>query len=318
MIIDFHASEPHYLDHLAPIWFALPNSNRGTWHCGPGMEEYARARGIEGRNIYADHGDVVVSASWSDARQGRDRFCVIMEHGVGQTYEGNRPEYAGGSGRDNVSLFLAPNDRVLRANQSATPGAEHAMVGMPWMDQWFGQPDSWFDTNDVPVATFHWNADFCDEAGNGFGYFRDAIVDMADIGPIFTSHHPRAPEIGRWFRAKGLPVLEDFGAVMRHGSVLAFDNTSAGFMFAATDRPVVVMSPPHYRRDVEHGLRFWEFADVGVQCFDPALLAEAFETALSDPPSIADRRREITAELFPVRDGTAAARAVVAILSLGS
>lgn len=316
MIVDFHASQPHYLDHLAPVWHALPPERRGSWTLGLGVDEYAASRGIT--ELGPGIGDVVVAAAWSDARQGRDRKCVLLEHGIGQTYEGRRPEYAGGTGRENIALFLAPNDRVLRANQAATPGSEHAMVGMPWMDQWFDVDDPilTYQGRGVPFATFHWAADFCNEAGNGFAYFRQAIVDMADVGPIFTSHHPRAPEIGRWFGGHGIPVVEDFAGVMRHGSVLAFDNTSVGFMFAATDRPVVVMSPPHYRRDVEHGLRFWEFADVGVQCFDPELLAEAFEKALEDPPSIAMRRREITAELFPVRNGTAAQQAVDAILSL--
>lgn len=312
MIIDFHASAPHYLDHLEPIYGALHPRNIGTVRVGLGMEDYARSLGIEPSDREA--GDVVVVASWADARQSRARRVVLMEHGIGQTYEGRRPEYAGGFGRERVALFLAPNERVLRANQEATPGSEHALVGMPLMDQWFTTAPP---TTGQFFATFHWEADFTNEAMSGWRYFRDAIVEMQQVGPIFTSHHPRAPEIGQWFRAHGVPVVEDFSGVMRHGSVLAFDNTSAGFMFAATDRPVVVLNPPHYRRDVEHGLRFWEFADVGVQCFDPQELAEAFETALADPFDIADRRREITAELFPVRDGTSATRAVDAILALG-
>jgi hypothetical protein len=214
----------------------------------------------------------------------------------------------------------AINERVLRLNQLANPNAEHAMIGTPKMDRWFSgeafDPEILGHNQGFPVVTFHWDADVCNETTSGWRYFRDAVVELNRERIMAAHHHPRAPEIGRWMRGEGVTVFEDLDPVFQFGSVLAFDNTSVGYEFAALGKPVVVLNPPQYRLDVHHGLRFWEYADVGVQLWEQDSFAEAIDVALDDYPHVAARRAEISAALFPIRDGTSARQAVDAIRSL--
>jgi glycosyltransferase involved in cell wall biosynthesis len=85
-----------------------------------------------------------------------------------------------------------------------------------------------------------------------------------------------------YYARAGIPVVEEFPDVMRQADVYACDNSSTLYEFASTGRPVVVLNAPWYRRTVEHGLRFWSAANVGVQCDDPADLSSAILRALMD------------------------------------
>ena len=76
----------------------------------------------------------------------------------------------------------------------------------------------------------------------------------------------------------------------------------------------MVLNAPWYRRWIHHGLRFWDCADVGLQCDRPEDLAETIARALEDPPEQQQRRREIIRRVYPVTPGTAAQTAARAIL----
>lgn len=323
MIIDMIATEPHYIDHLAPVWVHLPEENRGSFVCPDGEAAHAQEVGITPRYFppNGQRGDVVVTASWSDMGGifGYSKR-VLMEHGVGQTYQGLEwnPHYAGGGPqRDKVDLFLSPNDRCRKINERAHPGAEHHTIGSPFLDM-LRACVHYVGTTPTDIAvSFHYDAaDMIPEAGNAWRWIGSEIPKLTDLADVIGHAHPRLfNEIKPWYLDRGIAAAWWFPAVADLSWVYVCDNSSSMYQFAALDRPVVVLNPPHYRRDVEHGLRFWDMADVGVQVNDPSQLLDATALAWEDPPAVRDRRLEIVAGLFPYAD-EGAHRAVDALLSL--
>jgi len=61
------------------------------------------------------------------------------------------------------------------------------------------------------------------------------------------------------------------------------------------------MNPPHYRGDVNHGMRFWELADVGPNAHDVTELMAAVDLALEDPSDLRDARESVTQRVYPIR-----------------
>ena len=117
-------------------------------------------------------------------------------------------------------------------------------------------------------------------------------------------HHPRLfPAIEKRYRHAGIEPVADFLDVCRRADVYICDNSSTLFAFAATGRPVVVLNPPWYRRDIDHGLRFWEAASVGVNCDDLADLPACIDEALRDTEA-QKRQREAALDLvYAYRSG---------------
>jgi UDP-N-acetylglucosamine:LPS N-acetylglucosamine transferase len=107
------------------------------------------------------------------------------------------------------------------------------------------------------------------------------------------------------YRLAGIPFVPEFADVCRRADVYVCDNSSTLFAFAATGRPVVVLNPPWYDKRVDHGLRFWEAADVGVQCNDPADLPAAIDKALRDTPAQRKRREAALDLVYAYREGAA-------------
>lgn len=141
-----------------------------------------------------------------------------------------------------------------------------------------------------------------------------AIVRLASRYTVIGHGHPRAmADLAPWYRRAGIEVVADFADVCRRADLLVFDNSSVGFEFASTGRPVVVLDPYHYRRGVHHGLRFWD-AIPGLVCADRAGVPDAVsltavvERALEDPPE-AQEARERALELVCARRSGAAERA---------
>jgi hypothetical protein len=301
-VIDAYASEPHFEAHIRPMWAALPSELRGTFHT---------------RRQQLGRGAPVIVAAYRDLRGAAARTAVFLEHGAGQTYGDSAiGNYSGGRGRDNVGLFLSPNETVAERNRARYPGAEHAVVGCPKLDRYARQT---FPAHNPPVVaiSFHWECLVAPESRSAFRHYQRAIASLAGQGFDVLGHaHPRMLEYVRpTYQAAGIEVVADFDDVVRRADVYACDNSSTLFEFAATGRPVVTLNCPWYRRDVSHGLRFWDFADVGVQVDDPDGLAAAIEDALGDTPQRAERRRDVADAIYGIRDGAAAQRAAGAVVA---
>lgn len=324
--IDAYATEKHFLEHIAPAWLALPESARGVLTVPRPLLPTARALDIENVRVgYAlgmnrAHVPVLV-ASWGDLVRSRPRSVVFMEHGAGQTYEPQHRSYAGGFGRERVSLFLCPSERVAAINRAAYPDARVDVVGCPMLDRWHGRD---YPRHDPPVVaiSFHWDARLFPEARTAFPHYQGVLGELAsqpDFRVIGHGHPRIIRRLAPTFRAEGIEVVSDFDQVLERADLYACDNSSSLFMFASTGRPVVVMNAPWYRRNVDWGLRFWDAADVGYQVDEPDEVVPMIRDALVDPPAQRQRREEIVAGIYAHRDGTAAQSAADAITDwLGS
>ena len=278
------ASQPHYLAHLEPVARLLP-----------------------------DLPDVAIVAGYPDVKLARRRGfrrIVLLQHGAGQSYGTDHPHYAGGRGNDDVGLFLVPNEHAADRWRARYPRAAVEVVGCPKLDT---LPAREPGPPTVAVA-FHFDAWVAPESRSAWQHFRDALPELAGQVRLIGHGHPRRIDLAAAYAAMGIEWVPDFAEVCRRADLLVFDNTSAGFEFAATGRPVVVLNAPWYRRSAQHGLRFWEAATVGLQADRPGMLAETVRCSLM--PSHADelrRRREAALRyVYAYRTG-AAQRAADAI-----
>lgn len=327
-MIDFSARERHFVDHLAPVWHALPDEYRGTFYVGDGAVDHARGRGIrsvvEGwPSRFAGAGPIVCS-SWGDLRvsQRTGRKTVLLEHGAGQTYGNRHTSYAGGKGRDRVSLLLCPNDHAADRNRRRYPYVPIEVIGSPRVDELRALGGPAPDARPTVAISFHWRCEVAPETYSAIDHyapvFADLRAELAAEGIDLLAHaHPRILDEARTlYDAAGIETVDDFADIVRRAHVYAVDNSSTLFEFAALDRPVVVLNAPHFRREIKFGLRFWRDASVGVNVDRPEDLAEGFRIALEDPPDAARLRFEALERVYPLRDGTSARRAAGAIVSL--
>jgi len=295
-VIDGLASASHYVDHLGAVLAALPPAVRGGISETPGASD-----------------DPILVASYGDMIRARDAGrtrIALMEHGAGQSYGGRNVRhgsYAGGMNRGAASLFLHPGPHPANRDRAAYPQARVEVVGSPYLDtlpQREGTPGR------VVAFTFHFNGAICAETKTAYPAFFPAIVKLVGKYELLGTAHPMLWRKGRSgkqiadrYRQYGIEPVESFADICRRADVLIADNTSAMFAFAATGRPVVVMNAPWYDRRVNHGLRFWDAAEVGVNCDDPDTLGDCIEQALEDSPAQQAKREAALSLVYAYRGG---------------
>lgn len=316
-VLDVLATERHYVDHVAPVWWAMPADRRGTFVTTKTLEAHARRQGIDPfvvRHYTVPPGDAaVLVAGIRDVRIAEDagRRPILLEHGAGQNYGNDHGSYSGGVDRQAVELFLTPNDVVAERNRRSYPGARHVVVGCPRLDRWAHLEPR----RQHPAIAFHWDCSVAPEAGSAFRwYHRELRRTREHFGTLIGHAHPRAwPTVSLPYRKAGLLQLTEIDEVLELASVYVVDNSSTGWEAMAVGIPVVWLNAPHWRRDVELGLRFWEYADAGVQVDEASQLIGAIEEALEDSPALQERRAEVVGEIYGELDGKASLRAADAI-----
>lgn len=293
MTVDALASEVHFGDHIRPVWDALPE--RGTWYDAAPVGE----------------GLPIIVASHSDCRRSALRPTIYMEHGAGQTYGGVNGSYAGAGQKDNVRLFLNPSERVAALNRAAWPDARQAVIGSPLLDRWIGYRPR--NVEPVVALAWHWDArHVADEARSALPFYLRVLPRLRQF-KLLGHGHPRAmPILQKHYERLGIEWTDNFSDVLARADLLVFDNTSAGFLFAATGRPVVVLDAPWYQK--EWGGRFWDWASVGVRVKAPAELPLSIERALDDTNEQRAERERVSRLIFGDLDGRATERAVAAIM----
>lgn len=316
-MIDAYASQRHYLDHVRPVVDELG----GRLFVSGSLERFA-VGGRPGLPPRGDRGPVLV-ASYRDevtVRQHSGRPIVLIEHGAGQHYGGTHAAHAGGPDRDDVVLFLCPNETVAERNRAVYPNARIAVVGCPRLDPWhLGR--RLFVNHALPIVAlaFHWDCLIVPEARTAFDHYAPALAGLATSfqGRLLGHGHPRIMgKLAPLYAKAGIEVVWTFDEVLDVADLLLFDVTSAGYEFASTDRPVVALNAPRYRREVHHGLRFWDTIP-GLTIDGPGELPDAIEAALADPPELRELRDEANRRVYAARDGKAASRAAEAVLELG-
>ncbi len=326
-MIDLSAREAHFLEHLAPVWRELPPELRGRAFVAPDLVDRALelelgdvAVGWPDRERRSNRPDPVLVASWGDLRivARTRRPVVLLEHGAGQSYGGRHASYAGGLGRDAVALFVVPRAELAARNHRYYPSTPSAVVGSPRVDELARIPAPPAAPPTVAIS-FHWRCSVAPEAGSAIDDFAPELEEarsrLEALGVELLGHaHPRILEEARMlYDAAGIETVDRFEEVVARAHLYAVDNSSTLFEFAALDRPVVLLDARAYRRDVEHGLRFWTEADVGLHA-SPGELVDVVLEALLDPVDVARSRRGAVARTYARTDGTSAELAAEAIV----
>ena len=312
-MIDFFASAPWYVDHLAPIWLALPPAQRGRFY----VSHKASAAVLEGAHIGRPTMDPhpIVVASFGDYRVatmcGRSSIA-LGQHGAGQSYSSDGTAYPGGRGQGQVALFLVPNETAARRTRERYKRTRVEIVGCPKLET---LPRKERSGDPVVALSFHWDGpNIAPEMKSAWSFYRSILPALGKRFHVLGHAHPRSVEMLRsWYYRTGIEVVPSFAEILRRADVYAVDNSSSLFEFAATGRPVVVLNTPDYRRNVEHGLRFWAASGVGVNCERPGDLPGSFARAIEDPPEVAAAREAALDIVYQPRTGSAELAAAVLV-----
>lgn len=314
MKIDVVASEPHYLDHLRPIFDQLPAEARGQLYGGE--DPWAmQPRGLS---------RLTLVAGFQDVRNGRGRM-VYVEHGAGQSYAGDpktahQPGYSGPGGQRHrgVVAYIAPSERVARRWRSAT-GKPAIAVGCPKMDRWLVDPPQ--PEPRTVCLVFHWNCLVSPESRSAYPHYAERLPHIVDAWrrqgwTVYAHGHPRwRGSLDSWFASCGAEVLERDVDVFAKASTVVVDNSSLAVEAAALGRSVVWLDAPWYRRNISHGCRFWEWTrGIPSTPHPDVLLARPLDAIIdsTQPGAL----QAMVDDAYAFTDGSSAERAAAFVLAL--
>jgi hypothetical protein len=336
--IDAYVSMAHYQAHLTPILGALSEDRRGVLYADRDLRSLVPPGTVLSHP--PDSRSPLLVAGYQDLNWAH-RPKVLVQHGAGQTYRGcSNPSYSGGNGRDAAGLFLAVRESDAEKHRASYPGASAVAVGCAKLDGWQHVPAPQGDPPFVGV-TFHWPAylhaeradasrEMIPEAGWAFQSWRDVLPRLREEFRLVGHGHPRVgpggdkgPQMVNYWQQQGVEAVWDAGELLGRADVLLADNTSLAYEFAAVGRPVVLLNDREWRRDVEHGLRFWsELPGPDVWPGDTVeesyhRLASAIRAVLEAGPRgdyWRRRRLDVSGRVYAGQPGQMAASAAQAVL----
>lgn len=323
--IDCLATERHFLDHLLPVYKALPAPSRGKIYIHKSLEDRAKELSIPVKLLNERSGtkpNLTLVASYGDLKKARANGsrCVLMEHGAGQSYKSVKSgSYVGAPDRSGVVAVLVPGERHVKQHEAAHPTIPAYPIGIPKLDYIHGDLEKANNKIDkeIVVISFHWDCNLAPETKSAFRYYRRVLKEVSKNYKVFGHGHPKDYDKYKAFWDRiGVESIKDFDEVIDKGWVYCCDNSSSMFEWISLDRPVVVMNAPCYRRNIEHGMRFWEYADMGVQVDRPDNLIKAIKEAQADASQRARRRKEIKDEVYYKTDGKGAERAAERLVEI--
>lgn len=298
--------------------FLIPVAAAGGWP----VEADKRAR---------MDGAVAVVCCYADERRALQLGAVgtvLMEHGLGQCYAGlpaESPWTAGRGQQPHRRALLVPGPYAAAQHGHASR-CPVLGVGSPFLDWWHGraparQAVGVIDRRPVVCISTHWDCHVCPETRSAWPWIVDQLPALAGDPRwrLLGHYHPHEAQTGtlterlRAYRAAGVEIVDSWEEVMSRSDLYICDNSSSLYEFAALDRPVVVLSPPWYRRHVTHGLRFWSSLP-GLEVTQPEHLIATVAAALADEDGSGHRLRAAANPLaWGPLDGHAAERAASVI-----
>lgn len=317
-MIDALATQPHYVDHLLPVWRALPEEARGVFAARGHARERALSVGlapVERLTPGTTLALVAAHADYVEAHETCGRPVAYLNHGVGQSWrarDGRLLSSGCGQARPGARVFLTPGPHATTVTREANgPTATIVQVGSAKVEGLRCLPTP---REPLLVVSTHWDHRLVPESRPALPAYLGVLKDAPM--PIALHAHPR---LAWWAREQarqlGIEYIETFHEVCTRATIYATDSSSTLFEFAALDRPVIVVNGRAYRRDHHHGLRFWDAATVGVQVdtHTPEEFAAAVTEAALDAPARQSARAAAVALAYHPFDGQAAQRAAHAL-----
>jgi len=276
------ASNSRYQRHVLAVWKHLSGAVRGEFRSGTKVND----RGW-------DKDDIVIVGGYYDVDVAFRHRVIYVEHGAGQAYKGDRnsvnhPCYHGSEHPERVIAYVSP-----RADVAESWGRPAFAAGCPVVDDIVRAP-----TNRA-VITFHWDAQsICSEARSALPEYFDVlptvVESLREQGFEVVGHwHPNDRAGERRWRKLGVETSTDVDDLLGSASLVIADNTSFMYEAALLGCPVLTVNASWYRKDVSHGLRFWDYVP-GFQVDEPdELAAFNFRGYVDDDPSQEARIRAV-------------------------
>jgi CDP-glycerol:poly(glycerophosphate) glycerophosphotransferase len=316
MTLDFFARLQHYIDHLAPIWNALPPERRGQFHTTVDLVDYTRQE-LNAANVievdgYTPSGDSpILCAAYGDmsrAARNPGRRIITIEHGTGHGFGTAAYPNATKGRRDLVDLALMPN--AYTADLSRSVRSTHCeVIGTPKMDEWSEAAiarEPRYNPLDNPLViaiAFHWGDRHANppESGSAFEHYQSILPRLAKRYHVIAHGHPLAsPAVRQIFEQAGIEWVSNLREVFSRADILINDLSSILYEFIVTGKPVIVLNAPWFRREVNWGIRFWDYSDVGINVEGPGELFSAIDRTIAEYGTICtEERRRAVADLYP-------------------
>jgi len=315
-MIDFLASQKHYIDHLSPVWNALPIELRHNFYVPLPIVDYAKTK-IQKSSMYLFQYErnfpvdthPILTCAYGDMlaahKNNSLRKILHMEHGTGHAF--GTAAYPNGNGkRDYVSMFLAPNEYTQKLILSVRPNIPCEVIGTPKMDGWF--PVQWKTAEHMsPIPTiaiaFHWGDKHArpPESGSAWEHYKSLLPTLNKRYRVIGHGHPLAAHTYKEeFERVGIEWVDRFEDVLMRADIYVNDLSSTLYEFIVTGKPVIVLNAPWFRKDVYHGIRFWDYSNVGVNVEEPEQLFNAIDRTIVEYSNIHLHQRMIAVrDLYP-------------------
>jgi hypothetical protein len=262
--------------------------------------------------------DLVMVAGLIDSDRVTRNRVVYVEHGAGQSYVGLQA---------NVRAFYphSPSLHHRRVIGYVSPrqsiadgwGRPAVAAGAPCLDAL--ERGAYSGT---VAITFHWDAArVAPEARSAKPHYFERLHEIVgwirDAGFKPLGHgHPRDVHAADIWHRLEVEFDPDPDSVLERAACVIADNTSLIYEAAAMDIPVLTLNAPWYRRDVHHGLRFWDaIPGLAVDGPDELLSVDLADYILADY-HVEDRWAAASAAYDHVGDRKASQRAAEFLVQL--